>query len=141
MFSRSVSVSEEKRRREKKRSTMVYATLVDRVATHTGIEEDEKMLNQAEINFYIGNKQNILKRDTHGKIHCIMKYDTKNKLYIIERKTPRTTWTERTDNYDKAYNIYYNFLYNSMETLESRIRCGKSLYNIIYKNLWGEVLP
>lgn len=99
------------------------------------------MLNQAEINFYIGNKQNILKRDTRGKIHCIMKYDTKNKLYIIERKTPRTTWTERTDNYDKAYNIYYNFLYNSMETLENRIRCGKSLYNIIYKNLWGEVLP
>lgn len=98
------------------------------------------MLNQAEINFYIGNKRNIIKKDTYRKITCIMKYDSQHKCYIIERKTPKTTWTERTDNYDKAYNIYYNFLYNSMEVLENHIRSGKSLYNIIYKNLWGGVI-
>ena len=35
MFSRSVSVSEEKRRRGKKRLMMVYATLADKGATNT----------------------------------------------------------------------------------------------------------
>lgn len=98
------------------------------------------MLTQNEINFYIGNKNNIIKQDNRGKIQCKLYYDSINKKYVIERKTPKTTWKERTDNYDKAYFIYYNFLFNSIKTLENHIRSGKTLYQRIYKNLWGDII-
>lgn len=100
----------------------------------------ETMLNQSEINFYIGNKQNILKKDKYRKITCILRYDPGYKLYIIERKTPNSTWTERTNLYDKAYVIYYNFLYCKRAVLENHIKSGKRLHDRIYKNLWGDVI-
>lgn len=47
------------------------------------------MLNQSEINFYIGNKDNILHKAHNKRITSILKYDSNYKNYVITRKTPK----------------------------------------------------
>ena len=82
------------------------------------------MLNQAELNFYGHNKNHIIRRGNRGRVSCVCTYDTERKQYTITRKTPRTTWTERTADEHKAKNIFYNLLYGTMAELENRVRLG-----------------
>lgn len=79
------------------------------------------MLNQSEINFYIGNKDNILHKAHNKRITSILKYDSNYKNYVITRKTPKTTIIERTKDYQKAYKLYLAFLYLSFKELEYRL--------------------
>ena len=82
------------------------------------------MLTQSEINFYVGNSKNIIKKDSNRRILCTLRYDGANKVYTIERKTPKTIWKESTPNYERACRIYYNFLYKSGKDLENQVRFG-----------------
>lgn len=83
------------------------------------------MMNQAELNFYGYNPQNIIQRGTRGRVSCVCRYDGLTKQYIITRKTPRTTWTERTADRQKAINIYFDFIYEPIENLENLVRLGR----------------
>ena len=83
------------------------------------------MLNQSELNFYGYNTKNIIKRENRGKITVVLRYDSGYNNYIIERKTPKTSITERTKDINEAKELYNAFLYKTWERLTNSIRnCG-----------------
>ena len=53
------------------------------------------MLNQAEINFYHGNSGNVIAHRKRGHIEVICWWDARNKCYVVDRKTPKTKWSDR----------------------------------------------
>ena len=83
------------------------------------------MLNQAELNFYGYNPQNIIQRSARGRVSCVCRYDGESKQYIVTRRTPRTVWNERTQDRQTAINIFYNFLYHTKDELYDLVRLGR----------------
>ena len=79
------------------------------------------MLNQYEIDFYIGNRENIIKRENNRHVTACLKYDAQQKTYAITRKTKNTLFEEREKDYEKAFKIYLAFLYLSAKELENRL--------------------
>lgn len=82
------------------------------------------MLNQAELNFYGYNPNNIIKRATRGRINVILRYDAKNNSYVVTRRTKCTLWEDRYKKYNNADNRFYEFLYMTHEQLTNKIITG-----------------
>lgn len=77
------------------------------------------MLNQAEINFYGFNLNNIIARENRGRIKVILHYDANNKLYVVTRRTPKTLLEDRYIDITAAKNRYYEFLYTTNKQLNN----------------------
>lgn len=80
------------------------------------------MLSQAELNFYGFNKNNILARAEKGHIKVKLFFDPDYKLYVVERKTPRTLWRDRFSDIEKAKKRYLLFLYCTNAQLERMLK-------------------
>lgn len=79
------------------------------------------MLNQAELNFYGFNPNNIIARKNKGRINVVLRYDANNKLYVVTRRTPRTLWQDRYNDLTKAKERYYEFLYLTNKQLNNKL--------------------
>lgn len=82
------------------------------------------MLNQAELNFYGFNHNNIVARAQRGRIKVSLCYDPNNRLFVVTRKTPRTMWRDRYTDLKKAKSRYLDFLYRTNEQLTKMISEG-----------------
>lgn len=85
-------------------------------------------MTQAELNFYGYNDKNIFFRERRGKISVQIYYNGNNRNFVVERKTPKTIWTDRYSDregaqnaYNKAYRRALEFLYKSNKELEEKI--------------------
>lgn len=76
------------------------------------------MLNQAELNFYGFNPNNIIQRANRGKIAVTLCYDGNHRLFVVTRKTPKTMWQDRYDDFNEAKRRYYEYLYKTNAQLE-----------------------
>lgn len=89
------------------------------------------MLNQAELNFYGFNPNNIISRAQRGHIKVTLCYDANNRLFVVTRKTPRTMWQDRYKDLKKAKSRYLDFLYCTNKQLIEKIKKGwKCVFNI-----------
>jgi hypothetical protein len=79
------------------------------------------MLNQAELNFYGFNPNNIIARTQRGHIKVTLFYDADNKFFVITRRTPRTLWRERYTDLNEAKSRYLDFIYRTNEQLEKML--------------------
>ena len=79
------------------------------------------MLNQAELNFYGLNLNNIIAKENRGCIGVKLRYDANNKLYVVTRRTPRTLWEDRYTELNVAKKRYYEFLYSTNEQLNNKL--------------------
>ena len=79
------------------------------------------MLNQAELNFYGFNLNNIIAKKSRGRIEVKLCYDAKSKLYVVTRRTPRTLWEDRYTELNAAKKRYYDFLYSTNEQLNNKL--------------------
>lgn len=82
------------------------------------------MLNQAELNFYGFNPDNIIARAQRGHIKATLCYDANNKIFVVTRKTPRKMWQDRYTDLEKAKSRYLEFLYRTNSQLEEKARRG-----------------
>ena len=82
------------------------------------------MLNQAELNFYGFNPDNIITRSQRGHIKVTLCYDSNNRCFVVTRKTPRTMWQDRYTDLKKAKSRYLDFLYRTNEQLTKAIQEG-----------------
>lgn len=83
------------------------------------------MLNQAELNFYGFNRNNIIHRENRGRISVSIRYDGENRCYVVTRQTPRTLWRDRYKDLSEAKRRYLEFLYHTNEWLENKARTRK----------------
>lgn len=79
-------------------------------------------LSQAEMNFYGYNPNNIICRKSRGKISVVLRYDAKNKLYVVTRRTPKTIWQDRYTGLLEAKERYKVFLYYTNKQLEEAVK-------------------
>lgn len=79
------------------------------------------MLNQAELNFYGFNLNNIIARESRGRVEVKLHYDGNNKLYIVTRRTPRTLWEDRYTELKTAKKRYYEFLCSTNKQLNNQL--------------------
>lgn len=84
------------------------------------------MLNQAELNFYGFNPNNIIKQEKRGHIHVSLCYDGNNRLFVVTRKTPRTMWQDRYKDLEQAKRRYNEYLYCTNSQLEKMIIKGRN---------------
>lgn len=82
------------------------------------------MLNQAELNFYGFNPNNIMARAQRGHIKVTLCYDPNNKYFVVTRKTPRTMWQDRYADLSKAKSRYLDYLYRTNKQLTEIIKRG-----------------
>lgn len=66
-------------------------------------------------------KNTPLKTAKNGKITVNLYYDFIDEIYTIERKTKLTQWKEHTKNKQHATQLFYLFLYNSIQELENKV--------------------
>lgn len=81
-------------------------------------------LSQAELNFYGFNPNNIIQRENRGKISVSLCYDPNHRLFVVTRKTPKTTWQDRYTDLKKAKERYAAFLYSTNKQLENALING-----------------
>lgn len=86
------------------------------------------MLNQAEINFYGFNLNNIIAKESRGRTEVKLRYDAKHKLYVVTRRTPRTLWEDRYTELNAAKKRYYDFLYSTNEQLNNKLLRAKKWF-------------
>ena len=80
------------------------------------------MLNQAELNFYGFNPNNVIQRENRGRISVSLCYDGNHKLFVVTRKTPKTTWQDRYPELERAKDRYNEFLCSTNAELERKVK-------------------
>lgn len=83
------------------------------------------MLNQAEINFYGFNQNNIIMRQSRGRVNVVICYDSKTRLYVVTRRTPAKIWQDRYSSFLEAKERFKVFLYyTSKQINEAYVKWG-----------------
>ena len=80
------------------------------------------MLNQAELNFYGFNPNNIIQRENRGRISVSLCYDGSHKLFVVTRRTPKTNRQDRYTSLERAKERYNEFLYSTNAELERKVK-------------------
>ena len=60
-------------------------------------------------------------QNKNGKITVTMELDKNNNLYVVTRKTPKTLWQDRYNDFTRALKRYREYLYLSNKELEKRL--------------------
>lgn len=63
----------------------------------------------------------LLQIKNKRKIIVILRYDFKNKFYVVSRKTPKTYWEDRYRNINEAKRRYTEFLCLKNKQLENKL--------------------
>ncbi len=78
-------------------------------------------MDQAELNFYGYNPNNIIARQRRGKIAVCIKYDGENRFFVVTRTTPKTKWVDRYKTVEEARRRFWEYMSKTNKQLEMEV--------------------